>query len=230
MYVEITGERVMYLSKVSVAQTATMPQIFADLFNNGAYAAHQLLWKLFDHYPQREFLYRQEQDAVGLPIFWVLSQQPPRVNIPQLQVETKHFSPNLSVGQKLAFKLRANPTICDSKTQKRHDVMMYAKHLAKANNVEPLVMKQQMELAAKQWLANPKRLEQWGITIEFLPDIEAYIQHRCRKRSGTKIQFSSVDYQGVLTVNDPEKFLQQYIKGFGRSKALGCGLMLIRGI
>lgn len=220
----------MYLSKVSIARTATMPQIFANLFNNGAYAAHQLLWKLFDHHSQREFLYRQEQDAIGLPIFWVLSQQSPNDNFPQLQVETKHFLPKLSVGQKLAFKLRANPTICDNKTQKRHDVMMYTKHLAKANNVEPSIIKQQMELAAQQWLANSKRLEQWGISLECLPDIEAYTQHRCQKRSGTKIQFSSVDYQGVLTVNDPEKFLQQYSKGFGRSKALGCGLMLIRGI
>ena len=42
------------------------------------------------------------------------------------------------------------------------------------------------------------------------------------------IQFSSVDYSGVLVVNDPERFLQRLAVGFGKSRAFGCGMMMIK--
>jgi len=45
---------------------------------------------------------------------------------------------------------------------------------------------------------------------------------------GRHAGFSSMDYEGVLTVTDPVRFLQRIEKGFGPAKAFGCGLMLIR--
>lgn len=42
------------------------------------------------------------------------------------------------------------------------------------------------------------------------------------------IQFSSVDYTGMLTVTDPGLFLQRLSQGYGKSRAFGCGLMLIK--
>ncbi len=45
------------------------------------------------------------------------------------------------------------------------------------------------------------------------------------------MSFSSVDYQGVLTIEEPHLFWQQYqSKGLAEQKAFGCGLMLIRNI
>lgn len=41
-------------------------------------------------------------------------------------------------------------------------------------------------------------------------------------------QFSSVDYTGMLTVTDPGLFLQRLSQGYGKSRAFGCGLMLIK--
>jgi CRISPR system Cascade subunit CasE len=42
--------------------------------------------------------------------------------------------------------------------------------------------------------------------------------------------FSSIDYEGVLTIEEPELFAQMLASGLGPSKAFGCGLMLIRRI
>lgn len=47
---------------------------------------------------------------------------------------------------------------------------------------------------------------------------------------GRNAGFSSMDYEGVLTVTEPDKLLQCLARGLGPSKAFGCGLMLIRRI
>lgn len=225
----------MYLSKVTLIHSPHTHKLILDLHKNGAYSAHQLLWKLFTQDNERSFLFREENNPQGLPQFLVLSHQPPLMSNPSFQVETKHFTPKLHAGSRLAFKLRSNPTVAipqPSGRSKRHDVLMHAKHLAsevECRSSEKL--KACMETAAQQWLNRPARLEQWGISLDALPDIESYTQHKAYKK-GVKhpIRFSSVDYQGILTVQNPELFLTQYAKGFGRAKAMGCGLMLIRRI
>ena len=42
------------------------------------------------------------------------------------------------------------------------------------------------------------------------------------------MSFSTLDFDGILTVNDPAAFLLALSRGFGAAKAYGCGLMLIR--
>ncbi|MBL4867218.1 MAG: type I-E CRISPR-associated protein Cas6/Cse3/CasE [Pseudomonadales bacterium] len=45
---------------------------------------------------------------------------------------------------------------------------------------------------------------------------------------GRSAGFSSLDYEGVLTVSEPEIFVKMLGDGLGPSKAFGCGLMMIR--
>ena len=40
--------------------------------------------------------------------------------------------------------------------------------------------------------------------------------------------YSTLDFEGVLTVSDPDPLLPAIARGFGAAKAYGCGLMLIR--
>lgn len=47
---------------------------------------------------------------------------------------------------------------------------------------------------------------------------------------GIKSGFSSVDFVGELEVTDIEKFTKALFRGVGRSKAFGCGLMLIKRV
>jgi CRISPR system Cascade subunit CasE len=57
----------------------------------------------------------------------------------------------------------------------------------------------------------------------------AYVWHGLNSK-GKKAGFSSVDFTGELQVTDVFKFEQALFQGIGRSKAFGCGLMLIRRI
>jgi CRISPR system Cascade subunit CasE len=216
----------MYLSKVTLKPSPDLAKTLLKLGGNGVYSAHQLLWQLFRQENSRPFIFREEQGRDGLPMFFVLSSCAP-VNAGDIfRIQTKPFSPQLQQGQRLAFKLRANPTICID--NKRHDVMMHAKRQLRNKELSAGETQFHMEQAAQNWLCDEKRMESWGIQLAGVPDIEAYTQHRSRKRSGQNVQFSSVDFQGILTVTEPSKFLNQYEKGFGRAKSLGCGLMLIR--
>ena len=44
------------------------------------------------------------------------------------------------------------------------------------------------------------------------------------------MSFSTLDFEGLLTVSDPGTFLSSIVRGFGAAKAYGCGLMLIRRV
>ena len=38
----------------------------------------------------------------------------------------------------------------------------------------------------------------------------------------------TLDFGGILTVVDPERFIEALYQGVGSAKAFGCGLMLVR--
>jgi CRISPR system Cascade subunit CasE len=224
----------MYLSKIAITPSAHSAAEMARLSKNGAYRSHQLLWNLFAEDEKRMFLYREEQSTgSGRPLFYVLSQSKPELNLPLFDIQSKLFAPKLGKGQRLAFKLRANATVCltdESGKRRRHDVVMHAKYQAKKTGKAASEMSGLMEQAAFNWISDEKRLSTWGVTLDALPDIERYTQHSSQKKGGHTIRFSSVDFQGMLTVADPQTFSHQYRLGFGRAKAMGCGLMLIRPI
>jgi len=224
----------MYLSKISLQQSSQTARELAKLSTKGSYASHQLLWKLFTDEEQRNFLFREEMDQGGLPLFFVLSKTKPAINQALFNVQSKAFHPQLAAGQRLAYKLRVNPTICikdGSGKSKRHDVLMHAKYQARKKGSQSAQEVQSvMDQAALGWVSDEQRLQRWGIQLDALPEIERYTQHRSQKKSANQLQFSSVDYQGVLTVQDGDQFINQLSQGFGRSKAFGCGLMLIRRI
>jgi CRISPR system Cascade subunit CasE len=97
------------------------------------YRQHQELWKLFD-LPSKEhrapeepipFLFRAERiepascsgqrnsRLVGLPVFYVLSKQIPRDATGLWHIDTPEngYRPDLRAGDRLIFKLRANPVV-----------------------------------------------------------------------------------------------------------------------
>lgn len=222
----------MYLSKITTLSSGHAAQSLLRRGVNGSYASHQRLWTLFSREPARNFLFREEQGPLGLPHYWVLSENLPRDEERMYSIQSKPFQPRLQAGEHLAFSLRANPTISVKALagkSKKHDVLMHAKKIARQAGVTDAGQIQAcMDEAAHAWLADETRLAQWGIALACAPQVEAYSQHESVKSRGQKIAYSSVDYQGLLRVESPERFLQQLFCGFGRAKAFGCGLMLIR--
>ena len=59
-------------------------------------------------------------------------------------------------------------------------------------------------------------------------EFDGYLRRRIVRESGPSVSFSTLDFEGALTVNDPDLFLASVRRGFGKAKAWGCGLMLIR--
>ena len=224
----------MYLSRIRLRPDAAEKREFWQMMGS-EYQAHHMVWDLFTDGPDRErdFLYRVE-DIGGLPTIYAVGQREPVNRGGMWTIETKSYDPILSRGQRLAFVLRANPvrTKCDEKGKHhRHDVVMEAKTLLKQQGrpreewpPEPEIVGQ----AGFAWLAT--RGEANGFTVaEGNVRADGYTQRRFRKRKGRHdISLSTIDYTGILTVADPEKFKATLYTGIGPAKGFGCGMMMVR--
>jgi CRISPR system Cascade subunit CasE len=231
----------MYLSRVRVDLNGLARETLFEIMEGGAYGAHQLLWRLFpDHEAVRPFLFRQEMEEAdgtqgktpkGLPLFYVLSDREPVGMAGLLGVQSKPLAPTLAAGDRLAFRLRANPTVArrveDAKRSPRSDVLMAAKKpFSPAQRTSAECVKA-MDQAARDWLET--RAEGLGFHLPVEPEVGAYRQHVLQKPGRRDaIQFSSVDYEGLLEVTDPGRLVETLTRGVGRAKAFGCGLMLLR--
>lgn len=228
----------MYLSSVRLdLNRLTRAELF-DVLEGGAYTAHQLLWRLFPETPQgeRPFIFRQEMEedasgkSAGLPRFYVASVRPPEP-VEGFDVQCKPFTPQLAQGDRLAFRLRANPTVAkavEGKRGQRADVLMAAKFPFESGDARSSrACVEAMDNAAHDWLSS--RAKSWGFRLPVKPNVGAYRQHAINK-SGRRdaIRFSSVDYEGLLEVTDPERLVETLAYGIGRAKAFGCGLLMLR--
>lgn len=227
----------MYLSRVRIDLNGLARETLFDVMNAEAYTAHQLLWQLFpDHEGARPFIFRQELEALegsaspkGLPLFYVLSDSEPTAVTGLFDVQSKPFAPDLKVGDTLAFRLRANPTMAvptPGKRGQRVDVLMAAKKPFPPGQRASQACVDAMNFNAREWLEN--RSEAWGFRLPVTPELGAYRQHVLHKGRGKPVQFSTVDYEGLLDVTDPVKLMYTMGQGIGRAKAFGGGLLMLR--
>ena len=219
----------MYFSRVTLKLNRLPYVMQQKMQNSGLYAIHQWLWQLFPNQEKRCFLFREERIGKGYQ-YYLLSEIAPLTNHELFLVETKPYQPKLTVGMKLIFSLRANPVVF--KNGKRSDVMMNAKYLAKQQGLDNEIKIRQNE-AAINWLI--KQSESRGFSLSTIDGQQLdctvinYTQEQFIKKSTLKpITYSSVDYQGVLTVTDVDLFLNTIYQGVGKSKGFGCGLFLVK--
>ena len=193
-------------------------------------AGHHLVWSLFADGPdrRRDFLWRETDRGT----FFILSVRPPEDRHGLFEIaEPKPFVPVLESGDRLGFALRANPIVRRRVSGRRrsvkHDVVMDAlRSNARGDRAAP-----RLAAAREQGLA---WLERQGARSGFAVEadrvrVDGYDQHRiARAGSGGPMSYSTLDFEGVLTVRDPDALVPAIARGFGASKAYGCGLMLIR--
>lgn len=188
-------------------------------------AHHRLIWSAFAGDPEasRDFLWRD----MGQGAFLVLSPRPPGDSALFEPAETKPFAPALAPGDRLAFVLRANATrtVTEPDGGKRHrDVVMEALHgLPKGERAARRL--ELAQVAGRRWLEGQGaragfRLREAGVS--------AYDVAEPPGRGRRRPHFGILDLEGLLEVTDPAAFLARLTGGFGRAKAFGCGLMLIR--
>lgn len=223
----------MHFSKVTLRREGLAVGDLARLLRRDGYRAHQHLWALFGDSPERrrDFLYRQEGGR-GDPFFYVVSVRAPRAEEGPWHVESKLYAPRIAAGSRLAFTLRVNPVRSrpaeKGRRGQRHDVVMDAKHRMRGPG-QPAEHDALVRGEGLAWLE--ERAERHGFRLD--PGalrVHSYRQHRLYKPRGSPIRFSTLDYDGLLTVTDPQRLLETLQQGLGPAKGFGCGLLLVRRV
>jgi CRISPR system Cascade subunit CasE len=224
----------MFISRVTLKPGPELFNLLKQKSGSDGYMAHQILWNLFpnDGNKKRGFIFHKDEKG-AVPQFLLVSETEP-VKTGGVSVISKSYHPQLVKGQKLVFSLLANPVVSrkveGKKNSVKHDIWMDAKKQAKENGSEGVDIVRACENATKLWLI--QQGERCGFYLEEKDVlVDGYIQNRFYKRRNTKpILYSSIHYEGMLTVTNTEKFINTLFTGIGRSKAFGCGLMLVKRI
>ncbi|PIX83187.1 MAG: type I-E CRISPR-associated protein Cas6/Cse3/CasE [Nitrospirae bacterium CG_4_10_14_3_um_filter_70_108] len=226
-----------YFSRVTLDPQRSDAGSLIRQLGAGAYREHQTIWRLFGHDPkaQRDFLYRRDEGQ-RYRRYYVVSHRQPQDDTGLWRIETKPYTPRLKTGGRLAFSLRANPVVTrvdEDGKRRRHDVVMDAKSrmaykelpLAKRPVLAGLV-----EEAGWNWLL--ARAPKHGFEVSSRGvRVDAYRpQESGSRKRGENIRFSTLDFEGVLTITDADRFVDVLFRGLGPAKAFGCGLLLVRSI
>lgn len=222
----------LYLSRLTLSRNPGNAALSALLDPDDPGAAmnahHRLMWTLFADGPdrRRDFLWRSE----GKARFYALSQRPPQSHALFEAPEVKEFDPVLVTGDRLSFVLCVNATRDRARaaTDRRVDLVM---DLLKAvPKTERAIARPELaQKAAEEWF------ERQGAAHGFAPEslnVNAYrtinLPRQTRAVQRHTARLGLLDLAGILTVTDPAAFLDRLGKGFGRARAFGCGLMMIR--
>lgn len=225
----------MYLSQLTLRQSPSTKAL-GQLLNpkhegRRMDAHHRLVWSAFasDSDAKRDFLWRQDGDYR----FFVLSKKPPIESELFERPSTKDFEPNLRAGDQLSFRLRVNPTRTiktgattdGGKPRRKHrDVIMHAlTGVAKEKRAE--LRTGLAQSATNEWLRGVGDRTGFQLHKSIVTGYRTLHVPGPRDRSP---RFGVVDVDGSIEVIDPNAFLERLLLGYGRAKAFGCGLMLIR--
>ncbi|MCP4115904.1 MAG: type I-E CRISPR-associated protein Cas6/Cse3/CasE [Desulfobacteraceae bacterium] len=223
----------MFLSKIQIRTGNIDPEKLVAFLGKDGYGLHQMIWALFPNQPdaKRDFIYRRD-DKQGWPCFYVVSARRPENVQGLFSVDTKEYQPRLKEGDRLGFSLRVNPVVTkknENGQRSRHDVVMDSKRGLKAVGSD-IFMPEVIRNAGLTWLSS--RSERCGFSFDSsLVTVEGYYQHQMTKSKGSKpIRFSTLDFEGIFTVENTNEFTRMLFTGIGPAKAFGCGLMLVRRI
>lgn len=228
----------LYLSRLvlnrSAPASALMPLLDPKEPSIAADAHHRLIWSVFSdgRHRKRDFLWRH----AGRGQFLTLSWRPPRANDLFNPPEIKVFNPNLTPGDRLHFLLRANATRDRAAVSRlgkkarrgksrRVDVVMDLLRAAPSGQERADIRDQVAQVAAEAWMKRQGDAKGFAPRATVLDGYSTVDLGKRRHRGG---RIGILDLRGEIELTDPGRFLAALTSGFGRAKAWGCGLMLIR--
>lgn len=237
----------LYFSHLRLARTPSTRALAPLLEPSGRAerraAQHNLLWSVFSDGPgrRRDFLWREEASGS----FFTLSARPPQqIDLFELH-RVRAFAPQVSPGDQLEFQLRCNATRTEKtgatsaggKERKRHiDLVMHALHqlpsrINAAGMGERTRATERMRFAHEigyAWMQRQGEKAGFRVLTTDVADYGANVLPGHRGPRKGQPQFGVLDLTGRIEITDEAAFLARLPLGFGRAKAFGCGLMLIR--
>jgi CRISPR system Cascade subunit CasE len=207
--------------------TLLLPSALAG--NNAA--EHRLIHSLFsggDPDAKREFIYSPDTPSSdGRARYLIISSKPP-ANSSIFSVRSREFNPKIKEGDQLRFNLIANPTVtqkdANGKTVRR-DVVMHSIYNAPKHDRNK-IREGAIQTAGFNWLS--RQSERCGFSVD--PnhvDISDYEQSSIERDGSNNLKLSRITYRGLLTVTDPDLFIQTLARGIGRGRAFGCGMLKV---
>lgn len=224
----------MYLHKISIDKDALRKdrKVYYD-----TYLLHQKIWALVsrDKNQKRSFLYRIEYDAFQNieHIYLLASQQVTSQNDLKIAVSPP-YRPQLEAGERLYFKLRANPIVKrkENGKPKEYGLIVDAKHQFKKNGRhyrEQFSLDELTHEVGMKWLV--RKGEQHGFAVKrFEVEIDNDREYAVNPQGKEFFTLRTLDFEGVLSVVIPDLFVDALYKGIGSAKAFGCGLLMVKRI
>jgi CRISPR system Cascade subunit CasE len=238
----------LYLSRarLSAGFDALGPILFPNDPAHKMAISHRLVWTLFPpDCKERPFLYREMSPShargrAARGEIYILSSMKPEDRKGLFDLQTQDFRPRLRQGELLQFRLRANPTAQRSewvggrRKNRRHDVVMQAlRSLPQGERAgaRPAIIRR----AGLEWLTRQGERAGFSLPRPEALNIDGYEQfdadpekRRALQPGGRRPGHSRIDFEGALRVEDPDLFVKRLGEGFGRARAFGHGLMLIK--
>jgi CRISPR-associated protein Cas6/Cse3/CasE subtype I-E len=175
------------------------------------YKIHQKMYKFFDKKEGRDFIYRVIGDKI-----LVYCQQKPK-SYSNVEVKTKEYTCNFVIGQELKFSVDVCPVVKVKNSRnksKKCDPFLYERQKSKDAD---------MKEALSNWFK--KRIETLGFSISdfviIVRDEDSFL------KNGENHRYVHYEIQGVLKVEDVEKFNKAIELGIGDKRGFGCGMLLL---
>lgn len=192
----------MLMSKLAMTAEAAW-----NLPARGVYSAHQAITEAIDG----PALWRAGSDNV-----LALSEREPRPTERWAVLGVKPYEPRVVAGELLRFSIRANATVC--RDGKRHDLINDARRRGDQRPAHELA-----DALYLPWLQ--RQGERLGFEL-----IDARVGRRTRNsgfKPGCDITFWTVDFEGILRVQDSQSFVHTLMNGLGHARSFGAGLLLV---
>lgn len=208
------------------------------------YELHRTLCSAFPDNEPGRILFRIDSDRMGARPF-VLVQSDLRPQWQRLDQrgphylltppELKEFQPSFTRGQRLRFRLRANPTRKVASLSKVERLAGAGGEEGNTKNGRRLALLCEDEQVAwllqkgakggfhipGEWREEEDGRKMPNFRVEVIP--EGWV--RCGKEGHSEGRFFAVRFDGVLMVTDPDQLLQTVSEGVGSAKGFGFGLL-----
>lgn len=216
---------------------------------HGRDTTHRLLWTLMPEAMQQAgkpasaagdksaFLWCRAPDRDGRPTWYLLGPEP-RAEAAFFDVASKPWSLALTPGDRLAFELVVHATVDRMLApekgrdgRRRIDVVLDAILAAEreGSGVSRAELRRERggTAMATWWGAQGERHGFTPLATEVL-DYQTVPLARGGAKERNPVQLGIARLTGLVAVTDPDAFASKVATGFGRAKAFGCGLMLLR--